>query len=250
MIHIYGIDKFPALQVFEQVAPALEFDKDIYLGAQAVCFLGEQDRFKGHVIYNMEPLYDGCRPLQIGYMDVLKNNVVLDYSAHNVEFLKHIGVEAFHLPYGLHDGLKRFSSKPIHEQDIDVLFVGSFSPRRDSIINELARRHKVTWAQSMHGVELDDLCSRARVHLNIHGQDRYLLEVVRLNYLLANGQNIVSEPGIDEDVNMLYKQHVHLTYNLEQGLDDALSQKQGYTSLPMHLKMNCHAANAWLNLKG
>jgi hypothetical protein len=241
MVHIVGLDRYPPLKVFEQVAPALVGLGEVYLGAQAACFMGLD--LCGKVVYNMEPLYPGCRPFSVGYLELLRKNTVLDYSLSNVSFLISRGVRAFHLPYRFHPSLKRWEGS---EKDIDVLFVGSGGTRREKVLNRLARRLGVEWVQGVYGLELDRLCRRARVHLNIHFADSYQLEVVRLNYLLANNETIVSEPGNESWVNDLYDPYLYMTSNLDGAIDIALENPKGRNDLMEKLPMDCSKAMEWL----
>lgn len=242
---ILNVDKFPRLRVFEQVEPALApLSRDVVLGAQTACFTGQ--RLCGRIIYNMEPLYPGCRPFECGYLDILANNVVLDYSAQNVEFLRQLGVDAFHLPYGVHPALVNI---PHQSKSIDVLFVGSAGSRRSTIVQGLQRRYNVVWAQDIFGQQLLNLLAMARVHLNIHWMEGTQLEVVRLNHLLANGLTVVTEPGCEPDVNAQYWEHCVMTEDIEAGVGYALENPQpvDVAGLP---KMDCTAADEWLRAKG
>src|ERR1035437_8246029 len=105
MIRIVGDGELPEAAAFYDVEKALKFDEDVYLMAMLAPFL--KVPLKNKVIYNMEPLYDGCRSFKICYEQVLRDNLVLDYDAQNVEYLKGLGIEAFHLPYGFHQELVR-----------------------------------------------------------------------------------------------------------------------------------------------
>jgi hypothetical protein len=238
---IFGRDRLPALACFNDVDSCLDFDCDVYLGSHAYGFLGDRVPV-GSAIYNMEPLYDGCRSLSVGYMDILKTCHVIDYSAKNVQYLKHKGIEAFHMPYGWHKGLDRVVESI---KDIEVLFIGSYNQRRYKIIEKLREKFDVVWVSGVYGAELDKLVARAKVHLNIHYVEDHPLEVVRLNYLLANGCNVVSEPGNDDEVNNKYSSMLHMTWDLEQGLKE-LVYKQNIKENMMVLKHDCSAANEWL----
>lgn len=200
-VQIIGLGVLPAAQCMLDVRDALQFDfdQDIYLLGQFAPMLGV--KLEGATIYNLEPLYDGCRSFSIGYLDVLKHNHVLDYSRKNLEYLKSNGVDAVHLAYGFHPALSR--AMPV-EKDIDVLFVGSDNPRRREFFSRFEKKVPFTWAQSVYGADLDRLIARAKVHVNVHYCDPHPLEVVRLNYLMANGCTIISESGDDDEVNAAY----------------------------------------------
>ncbi len=244
MVKILGDGIFPEAQAFYDVRDALHFDQDIVLCAHVAPLLGIE--LKGEVIYNIEPLYDGCRSLSIGYMDALKRNHVIDYSRANVDYLKSFGIDAFHLPYGYHASLER--AKPA-VKDIDVLFVGSVNPRRSALFSGIERQFKFKWAQGVYGAELDELIARAKVHVNVHYCDDHPLEVVRLNYLMANHCNIVSERGNDRRVNDKYRDG--LTF---ANYDEIINACHVAINKPIdghdcitHIPMNCGPAQLWLN---
>jgi hypothetical protein len=55
-------------------------------------------------------------------------------------------------------------------KDIDILFIGTLLPRRQKIIDELARNFTIT-TRSAFGREMVELINRAKIVLNIHGED-------------------------------------------------------------------------------
>ena len=198
---IIGRKTLPAMAAFDDVQQALADWPEIVLGAHAAALTGEKIP-EGSIIYNMEPLYDGCRSFSIGYQDILRAYPVLDYQQKNVEYLRTLGVDAVHMPYGFHEGLRR-ASRAV--KDIDVLFFGSVNPRREPVLEALAQSgmnaHVV---QGLYGAELDALVARAKIHVNIHYCESHPLEVVRLNYLMANGEFVISERGWDAEDNARY----------------------------------------------
>ncbi|WP_290639324.1 hypothetical protein, partial [Aquabacterium sp.] len=197
----------------------------------------------GAVVYNMEPLYDGCRSFSLGYMDTLKRCRVLDYSRPNVDYLKRHGVDAFYLPYGYHQSLER---TPAREKRFDFLLVGSVNPRRAQMVNELRRFFEVLWVTGAYGNALDELVAMSRVCLNIHFIPDHPLEVARLNYLMANHCTVVTEPGNDEVLNSAYAPGVHMGVDIVAACAEALSRpRDGYEcirSIPMDLT----GAKDWL----
>lgn len=245
MIYIIGEKSVRQMQAFNDVRNALEFDRDLYLGAMLAKPLGID--LSGVGIYNMEPLHD-CSPLwEIGYFETLKNCHVIDYSRKNVEYLKNHGIDAFYMPYGYHDGLvKNISS----DKDIDVLFIGSVHhDRRLKLFDKLAKHFNLVVVTDTYGKELDRAMSRAKLHINIHHMDNQQLQVVRLNYLIANGCNIVSERGCEESVNNAYKDM--LTF---AGYDDfvdacyrAIENPKDGSELIKSMRHDCSLANSWLN---
>jgi hypothetical protein len=246
MIKIIGDGQIPEAKAFYDVRDALEFDQDIYLAAMLAPMFGV--KLKDEVIYNLEPLYDGCRSFSIGYLDVLKQNIVLDYSRQNVKYLKKFGIDAFYMPYGYHQSLERV--KPAFK-DIDVLLIGSVNPRRNNLLRWMKSEFNFVWAQKVYGVLRDDLVSRAKVHINVHFCEDHPLEVVRLNYLMANHCNIVSEYGNDQKVNDDYS--MGLRYCTAEKLIDTCREAiespiDGYECIKL-LPHDCTKAQEWIRTK-
>jgi len=238
---IIGREKLQPMAAFDDVAPGMDFDEEIILGAHASHWSGDHIP-DGSAIYNMEPLYEGCRSLSVGYMDILKRCRVIDYSRRNVEFLAVHGVDAFHLPYGWHAGLVDEPSSPA--KDIEVLLIGSENPRRSAIVDRLRMQFDVAWCSGLYGQKRAEMAARAIVHLNIHFHENHPLEVARLNWLLANGHNTVSEPGNDEQQNSAYEHGCRISFDLEEAIGQAMQDPiDGSECIK---RMDCREANEWL----
>jgi hypothetical protein len=242
MIHIIGEGIVPEAQAFNDVRNALEFDFPVYLGAMLAKPLGLE--LNGQVIYNMEYLHDESPIYKFGYLETLKRNIVLDYSKRNVEYLKSLGVEAFFMPYGYHPSLTRLHKS---KKDIDVLFVGSTHfKRRSNLLDKLSKKCNVFVAQGIYGDELDRTIARAKVHLNVHHIEGQNLEVVRLNYLMANHCSIVSESS-EEEITELYKNGLQFAEydNLADACLSAIETPiDGFETIKS-MPQDCKAANEW-----
>ena len=243
MIHIIGEGILKEARAFNDVRDSLAFDHDVYLGAMWAKVFGVE--LKDQVIYNMEYLYDDSPLWSIGYKDVLMNNIVLDYNKQNVEYLRtRIGVKAFHLPYGYHPSLERTKSAPT--QDIDVLFVGStYHSRRVQLLHDLESKVNLFVAQGYYGPALDALIPRAKVHLNMHHVDGQPLEVARINYLMANHCNIVSEIGNGYQEYFGGARFVEYDRLVDACLEALDSPIDGY-EIVKQMPTNCKAANEWI----
>ncbi len=152
------------------------------------------------IVYQLEPVC-GLTLSHSGQVPVedLRRHIVWDYSRHNVEQLRRFGVEAHYVPIGYHPGLRRVSA--VAEQDIDVLFYGVPTPRRQAILSELRRRGlRTECAFDVFGQDLDSLIARAKVVLNLHSRSEFrVLESVRVGYLLSNRKAVVAEVGHNDD---------------------------------------------------
>jgi hypothetical protein len=93
--------------------------------------------------------------------------------------------ESVHQPI---QGLKR---------DIDVLFVGSVTPRRQRMLDEVQKHHNLVVA-SAFGEELVHLFSRAKIVLNIHAEE-FLDTETRVFETLGCGAFLLSERLSEEN---------------------------------------------------
>lgn len=247
MVRVIGSGIIPEARAFDDLKKVIDFNHDIYLGA----FWARPLRIelKNKVIYNTEFLYDESPLFSIGYLETLRKNIVLDYDAKNVEYLKNIGIDAFHMPYGYHKSLER---KVESKKDIDVLFVGSNKhKRRISFFEKLSKHCNSVVLNNCYGQDLDVAISRAKVLVNMHHIDGQPLEVVRLNYLMANECNIVSEFGPSNEVNEKYSNGLHFC-NYENLLDAcmyALDNPVSGLETIRKIPHSCESARLWLEGK-
>ena len=161
---------------------------------------------KNYIVYQLEQIsVDGNKWLTQKYLEIMKGaKQVWDYSIKNVNLLNRYNVKnVIHVPISYSDNLKIVdcSSIPDTEKDVDILFIGSISPRR----KELLERFKILNGINvmiadggLWGDERTALLKRCKIIINIHfyGAES-LLEMARLSVLLANKCFIVSENGGD-----------------------------------------------------
>lgn len=145
------------------------------------------------IIYNLEqPTHEMMPKVQA----LARGLRVWDYSAVNVRQWKELGYNVRHVPIGYTSNLTRVP-KDI-EKDIDCLFLGWITPRRQKILDELtAAGLKVVYSDKCYGGGRDALIARSKIVLNIHHDGRDMFEIVRVSYLLANSKCVVSEFSSD-----------------------------------------------------
>ena len=137
------------------------------------------------------------------YLEILRRAEVWDYSRVNIATLAKVGIEAKLLEVGYAKTLTRIEN--VAEPTIDVAFIGSMNERRHKILSQLTDAGvKVAHAFDCYGVKRDMLVARAKIILNIHFFQAKLFEVVRCSYLMANRKCIVSEVGLDEQLEEPY----------------------------------------------
>lgn len=160
---------------------------------------------KSPIVWQLEQMPDESdeerarAPWTATYLQILRRAEVWDYSRVNIATLAKVGIEAKLLEVGYAKCLTRIEN--VTEPDIDVLFIGSMNDRRHKILTELNNHGvKVVHAFDCYGVKRDVLVARAKVVLNVHFFAAKIFEVVRCSYILANRKCVVSETGLDRDL--------------------------------------------------
>ena len=102
--------------------------------------------------------------------------------------------------------------RPYRDADrpIDVLFLGwvDVHPRRARILAQMSAFCTVYSTHEAGVAEMQRLIQRAKICVNIHGKDVFVLQTVRLNLLLSNKACVVSEPPEDADAQRFYEPSV------------------------------------------
>jgi hypothetical protein len=145
------------------------------------------------VLYNLEQIGPDT---DAEYLALLRRHPVWDYSARNIAALAAMGIAARLCGIGYMPGLTRIAPAA---QDIDVLFIGSSSPRRQQALKRIAATGaQVATGFDFYGAERDGAIARARIVVNLHFYEAKVFEIVRVSYLLANRVCVVSEEGADK----------------------------------------------------
>jgi hypothetical protein len=151
------------------------------------------------VLYNLEQVYQNPRLMTPSYVELLKRFPVWDYSARNITSMAQSGLRASLCGIGYVPGLTRIPAAPV--RDIDVLFIGSMNERRGQVLEQIAAQGAIVHvAFDSYGAERDALIARAKIVLNVHFYQAKLFEIVRVSYLLANRACVVSETGLDSEL--------------------------------------------------
>jgi len=150
------------------------------------------------IIYNAEQVRSDWEKSDVGrvYLERLRQHVVWDYSATNIERLRGLGAKrVVHCRVGYGPGTRVIIPRPC-EEDVDVLFVGSTNERRAIVLFDLAaKKLKVETLFGVYGAERDAWISRAKVVLNIHFYAQPIFEVFRCSHLFVNSKCVVTEGG-------------------------------------------------------
>ena len=161
------------------------------------------------IIYNFEQVHPASRwfDLGYGYIELLKKHPVWDFSKTNIHALKAFGIEdVVHCAVGYVPELTRIRRS---KEDIDVVFVGGGHPRRQKILDHIAKSGaRLHTVYKVFGKERDDWIARGKIHLNLHKEPAGLFEIVRVSYLLANRCFVISENCTDTDITDEFREGV------------------------------------------
>lgn len=152
---------------------------------------------KDAVLYNLEQIDMGSSWLKPELIALFKKHRVWDYSRRNAKALADLGVKVEQVvPVGYAPELTRIQHAA--KKDIDVLFFGSLNKRRKAIIDGFQNAGvNVMAVFGAYGGKRDALIARSKLVLNVHYYEAKVLEIVRLQYLLANKVAVLSERGAD-----------------------------------------------------
>lgn len=194
-------DDYPHTQAFDHVELWL---RNAFKSRAGTVILGghllrECNMPSDYIIYNLEQITSESPLVSSEYIELMKRQVVWDYSKRNIAELEKLGIKAIHMPIGYDPSLAKIPANI--EKDIDCLFYGSINERRRKILSSV-NAHTLF---GVYGEELDAYIARARIVLNCHFYESKLFEVVRCSYLLANNKFVISEPGLDKELEEPFK---------------------------------------------
>jgi hypothetical protein len=155
---------------------------------------------RNYIVFQLEALHceQGLLSSHPAYFEFLRGaKQIWDYSPENARYLVEHGItKVRHIPIGYSPRLDRIVDPGA--QDIDVLFFGVMTPRRQRIVEELRLRGLKTGAlYGAYGSVRDAHIARAKIQLNVHQFETSQLEQLRIAYLLNNKRFVVSETSTD-----------------------------------------------------
>jgi hypothetical protein len=186
----YGMRSL-GLDVDRRVRPGPSSHLHVVVGAHLLT-MSRQSVPSDAILFNTEQIARSRAEWMPAYLDLLFRHSVWDYSEANVAALRALGHgDVAHVPVGYAPKLTRIAQTV---EDIDVVFAGSISPRRERVLDGLrANGLSVRSLFGTYGAERDAYYARARVVLNMHCYEGSPFEIVRVSYLLANRRFVVSE---------------------------------------------------------
>jgi hypothetical protein len=125
------------------------------------------------------------------------------------------------------------------EKDIDVLFIGTLLPRRQKIIDELAQSFEIETGNAF-GRDMVELINRAKIILNIHGEDFLDTETRVYETLACKGflltETLSAENPFQSGVDLVESQDIEdlkvkIAYYLENQTERDKIANNGYTEV-------------------
>ncbi len=178
---------------------------NIVFGPHLLPSFGNPQLPPGTILFNLEQIRPQLFEAAPGYREILLSHRLWDHSQRNVQALHALGAHtATHVPMGYVPQLARIPADV--GKDIDVLFYGTLTPRRQALCDRLARCGIAVRIESrVYGAERDALIARSRIVLNICAIDHgVIFDAVRVCYLLANQAFVISEGDMDPTQEAIY----------------------------------------------
>ena len=100
---------------------------------------------------------------------------------------------------GYHEDLEEVRHRPYQDKDIGALFVGSVTPRRQALLQELSKHMSVSALFDAPQAFRNDFIARAKINLALFSDPALnYFSFLRIGYALNNRAFVVSEPSIND----------------------------------------------------
>lgn len=134
---------------------------------------------------------------------------VWDFAPSHVKYWRSAGLSSSFVPLSVPACWLATDVELASWQGVDILFYGARNDRREAIKNRLIAElapFKVAFYLDfdLFGAERDRVVQGAKLVLNVHYYQAATLEVHRINYLLAKGKCVLSEPSSDAYLDARY----------------------------------------------
>ena len=180
-----------------------------------LCALQEQIKFKCILVQSEQ--YESKTFDNKYYIQLLKNNYVLDWSRHNVERMKkQMDIKVISFYYYDYFVLEN------QNRPVDFFFCGAPSPERESKLYQFKLQNSnmgYTFEFDFSGnymnfSDLNKKLSEVKYVINLPYYKNNSLETHRINKALASGCQVISIPSSDTYLNEKYKDFVHFVNDL------------------------------------
>jgi hypothetical protein len=146
-------------------------------------------------LFNMEQPHPESRAFTEKMIGLMRRTFNFDYyPEHNSEFQR-AGCAVSTVRFLWHPSMK-FEVQDATERDIDILFIGSYTPRRIEAFTRIEQDFglKVAIINDVWGRDIDPFVARSKIAINIRGNaENPSFEVLRCLPMIANGVVVVSE---------------------------------------------------------
>jgi hypothetical protein len=152
------------------------------------------------------------------YVQLVKDNVILDFSKENVRRLKqHLPTPVYSLYF--YDFFQTESPK-FEDLTIDFFFCGAPTPERERAIREFKAVnpeyvYEIDFSYSyVNPILLNEKLKQVKYVLNIPFYKENALETHRINRAISLGCQVVSLPSSDREMNIKYEPYIHIVPKL------------------------------------
>lgn len=171
---------------------------------------------KNYIAYNIVMIHKkfnlGKEELAVLFKNAIE---VWDYVSINLEtFKKEMNITPKLVPFGhskFYDVRPNVGQNAI-EKDIDVLFIGPLTERRENMIDKLKQaKINVQCFNEVHGEEKDKLVLRSKIVINVYKDDivnANNFSACRFGNCLANGAFVISDTSVSTDFMSTFKNYV------------------------------------------
>ena len=152
------------------------------------------------IVYQLEPLIEGhFHSIEKILKNIEEADEIWEYDLQNMDVLKKYNIEAKYKPF---HRCNSFKTVPyIENPDIDLLFYGTFSIHRATMISQLVFPTEIKpafmWLHDIYDNRLYEFMSRSKIILNLNQQDSYTRQQQpRIAHALSNNKCILSEKNL------------------------------------------------------
>jgi len=184
---------------------------------QAINLYGLQEQIKFKCIIIQSEQYESKIFDNKYYVELLKNNYLLDWSKYNVErFKKQMDMKVYSFYY--YD----FFLLENETRPIDFFFCGTYSPEREAKLNQFKSQNsnmgltfEYDFSNNHLGFnEINNKLANVKYVINLPYYKNNSLETHRINKALASGCQVITIPSSDPYLNDKYKDYVHFVNDL------------------------------------
>jgi len=170
------------------------------------------------------------------YVQLIKNNAILDFSKENIRRLKqNLSTSAYSIYF--YDFFQTETPK-LEDRPIDFFFCGSRSPERVRVLHEFKAAnpeytYEIDFSYSyVNPLLLNEKLKQVKYVLNIPFYKDNSLETHRINRAISLGCQVVSLPSADKEMNLKYEPYIYIVPRLTDfSLLLELEPKKGYVQL-------------------